>query len=101
MVSIVLELLSDKNPNIKGLVNAILDYVQLHDEMWKQEIKMRRFLVHNTVYLEIMDEYEKQAREEDPDQMAEDELYYYEQLQAAGYGQNGIPAQYAAEMEAM
>ena len=27
MVSIVLELLSDKNPNIKGLVNAILDYV--------------------------------------------------------------------------
>ena len=43
MVSIVLELLSDKNPNIKGLVNAILDYVQLHDEMWKQEIKMRRF----------------------------------------------------------
>lgn len=33
--------------------------------------------------------------------MAEDELYYYEQLQAAGYGPNGIPAQYAAEMEAM
>ena len=27
MVSIVLELLSDKNPNIKGLVNAFLDYV--------------------------------------------------------------------------
>jgi len=43
MVSIVLELLSDKNPNIKGLVNGILDYVQLHDEMWMQEIKMRRF----------------------------------------------------------
>jgi len=47
MVSIVLELLSDKNPNIKGLVNAILDFVQLHDDMWKQEIKMRRFQVHN------------------------------------------------------
>ena len=31
MVQIVLELLTDKNPNIKGLVNAILDYVQLHD----------------------------------------------------------------------
>jgi phosphoribosylanthranilate isomerase len=60
MVSIVLELLSDKNPNIKGLVNAILDYVQLHDEMWKQEIKMRRFQVHNQVYLEIMEEYDKQ-----------------------------------------
>jgi hypothetical protein len=27
MVSIVLELLSDKNPNIRILVNAILDYV--------------------------------------------------------------------------
>lgn len=35
MVSIVLELLSDKNPNIRTLVNAILDYVQAHDEMWK------------------------------------------------------------------
>jgi hypothetical protein len=43
MVSIVLELLSDKNPNIKGLVNAFLDYVQLHDEMWKEEIKIRRY----------------------------------------------------------
>ena len=31
MVQIVLELLTDKNPNIKGLVNAILDYVQIHD----------------------------------------------------------------------
>ena len=55
MVSIVLELLSDKNPNIKSLVNAILDYVQLHDEMWKGEIKTRRFVQHNQVYLEIMD----------------------------------------------
>lgn len=35
MVSIVLELLSDKNPNIRTLVNAILDYVQIHDDMWK------------------------------------------------------------------
>jgi len=59
MVSIVLELLSDKNPNIKSLVNAFLDYVQLHDEMWKSEIKIRRFQAHNSVYLEVMDEYEK------------------------------------------
>ena len=59
MVSIVLELLSDKNPNIKGLVNAILDYVQLHDEMWKHEIKIRRFQVHNSVFLEMMDECDK------------------------------------------
>ena len=56
----MLELLSDKNPNIKGLVNAILDYVQLHDQIWKNEIKMRRFQVHNNVYLEIMEEYDKQ-----------------------------------------
>jgi len=43
MVSIVLELLSDKNPNIRVLVNAILDYVQIHDDSWKQEIKAKRF----------------------------------------------------------
>ena len=51
MVSIVLELLSDKNPNIRVLVNAILDYVQIHDENWKQEIKAKRFQVHNQMYL--------------------------------------------------
>lgn len=85
MVSIVLELLSDKNPNIKGLVNAILDYVQLHDEMWKNEIKMRRFQVHNSVYLEIMDEYEKQYPI-DPvsNEGLYDDMYYYEQMNAQG-----------------
>lgn len=60
MVSIVLELLNDKNPNIRILVTTILDYVQIHDEMWKQEIKARRFQTHNSIYLQIMEEYEKQ-----------------------------------------
>ena len=77
MVSIVLELLSDKNPNIKGLVNAILDYVQLHDDMWRNEIKSRRFQVHNSVYLEIMEEYEKQYPIDAIDGEAMyDEMYY-------------------------
>ena len=90
MVSIVLELLSDKNPNIKGLVNAILDYVQMHDEMWKQEIKMRRFQVHNQIYLEIMDEYDKQYP---VDPTEEEEMYYYQQMQDAAGG-----PQFAAEL---
>jgi hypothetical protein len=94
MVSIVLELLSDKNPNIKGLVNAILDYVQLHDDMWKQEIKMRRFQVHNQVYLEIMDEYDKQY----PVAASEaEELYYYQQMQNEALGD----PQYAEQMANM
>ena len=77
MVSIVLELLSDKNPNIKGLVNAILDYVQLHDDMWRNEIKSRRFQVHNSVYLEIMEESEKQYPIDAIDGEAMyDEMYY-------------------------
>ena len=58
MVSIVLELLSDKNPNIRVLVNAILDYVQIHDDNWKQEIKAKRFQVHNQMYLQVMEEYD-------------------------------------------
>jgi hypothetical protein len=93
MVSIVLELLSDKNPNIKGLVNAILDYVQLHDDMWKQEIKMRRFQVHNQVYLEIMEEYDKQYP---MDATEAEEMYYYQQMQDAAYD----PA-YVQEMASM
>jgi len=59
MVSIVLELLSDKNPNIRILVNAILDYVQQHDDTWRQEIKTKRFYNHNQVFMQLLDDYEK------------------------------------------
>jgi len=79
MVSIVLELLSDKNPNIRSLVNAILDHVMIYDDMWKQEIKTRRFQVHNQIYLQIMEEYEKQYP------MGEDgmyDMYYYDDKMA-------------------
>ncbi|CDW81512.1 kinesin-associated protein 3 [Stylonychia lemnae] len=82
MVSIVLELLSDKNPNIRKLVNAILDHVQLHDEMWKQEIKTRRFQVHNQVYLKLMEEYDKQY----PSQDGMYEYYYDDRIQGQGEG---------------
>ena len=80
MVSIVLELLSDKNPNIRVLVNAILDYVQIHDENWKQEIKAKRFQVHNQMYLQVMEEYDQQnplMQQMDP----MSDMYYYDQQQ--------------------
>lgn len=82
MVSIVLELLSDKNPNIRKLVNAILDHVQLHDEMWKQEIKTRRFQVHNQVYLKLMEDYEKQF----PNADGMYEYYYDDEMPGQGEG---------------
>ena len=77
MVSIVLELLSDKNPNIRVLVNAILDYVQIHDDNWKQEIKAKRFQVHNSIYCQMMEEYEKQYPMNEPDDPMYD-MYYYD-----------------------
>ena len=67
MVSIVLELLSDKNPNIRVLVNAILDYVQIHDDSWKQEIKAKRFTVHNQVYMQFMQDYDEKYPLEGPE----------------------------------
>jgi len=51
IVNVILELLNDKNPNIRKLVNSTLDLVQLHDEIWKQEIKTKKFEMHNEVYL--------------------------------------------------
>ena len=77
MVSIVLELLSDKNPNIRVLVNAILDYVQIHDENWKQEIKAKRFQVHNQMYLQVMAEYDEKNPQMQMDPMYD--MYYYDQ----------------------
>jgi hypothetical protein len=78
MVSIVLELLSDKNPNIRVLVNAILDFVQAHDESWRQEIKLKRFYNHNQVFMQLFDDMEKkypvQGMGADYDMY--DEMYY-------------------------
>lgn len=80
MVSIVLELLSDKNPNIRVLVNAILDYVQIHDDSWKQEIKAKRFQVHNQVYMQLMEDYDKQNPIMNYGQdMYDEEMQYYDQ----------------------
>jgi AcrR family transcriptional regulator len=80
MVSIVLELLSDKNPNIRVLVNAILDYVQAHDDTWRQEIKTKRFYAHNQVFMQLFDEMEKQypvgGGMGGPDYDMYDEMYY-------------------------
>jgi phosphoribosylanthranilate isomerase len=80
MVSIVLELLSDKNPNIRTLVNAILDYVQIHDDAWKQEIKAKRFQVHNQLYVQAMDEFDSKY----PLPIAEQDMYdmyFYDEAQ--------------------
>ena len=81
----MLELLQDKNPNIRKLVNAILDFVQNHDDMWRQEIKARRFQVHNQVYLQIMEEYDKQFPMDDD----MDDMYYYDDKFPNGEGDEG------------
>jgi len=61
IVNVVLELFNDKNPVIRKLVEQTLDLVQLHDEMWKQEIKTKKFQMHNEVYLELMESMEGEA----------------------------------------
>jgi len=78
MVSIVLELLSDKNPNIRILVNAILDYVQAHDDTWRLEIKTKRFYNHNQVFMQLLDEYDRQYPMQDMGQQYDmyDDMYY-------------------------
>ena len=78
----MLELLNDKNPNIRQIVNSILEVVQLHDDMWKQQIKTRKFQVHNQVYLQLMEEYEQKYAGDEEAAAYYD--YYY------GDGQEGI-----------
>jgi hypothetical protein len=88
MVSIVLELLSDKNPNIRVLVNAILDYVQAHDDTWRLEIKTKRFYNHNQVFMQLLDEYDRQYPMQDMGQQYDmyDDMYYDMQPQ----GEQGV-----------
>lgn len=46
---------------------------------------MRRFQVHNNVYLEIMDEYEKQYPMPLGTEGIYDDMYYQDQLGLEGY----------------
>jgi hypothetical protein len=82
-VSVVLELLSDKNPNIRTIVNQILDLVQAYDEGWKQEIKTRKFQIHNQVYLQIMEEYDQKIPFPSEEDAAFYDYYYGDMANAA------------------
>ena len=59
--------------------------MQIHDENWKQEIKAKRFQVHNSMYLQVMEEYDQQNPMMQLDPMSD--MYYYDQQQNYGaYG---------------
>jgi hypothetical protein len=60
-IDIALELLSDKNPNIRKLTNTILDYVQIQDEEGLvDEIKQKRFEIANSAYCRMSAKYDKE-----------------------------------------
>lgn len=67
---------------------------------------MRRFQVHNSVYLEIMDEYEKQYPM-DGQEGEYDDMYYYDQMNGAAQAQflaelaNLSPQERAAQIQQM
>lgn len=91
IVNVILELFNDKNPVIRGLVEKTLDLVQLHDDMWKQEIKTKKFQMHNEVYLELMENCENGVGINEAGEMDEELMDYY-------YGQDMDLAEDEQEM---
>ena len=54
--------------------------------MWKNEIKARRFQVHNQQYIDVMDEQERQYGADEGLDGADmyDDMYYYDQYDGMG-----------------
>lgn len=73
VVNYLLELLQDQNPRIKKLADEILGLVQEVDDDWKEDIKLKRFEIHNQEWLEQVanntsDQWEEES-DEDSGQM--------------------------------
>ena len=68
VVNYLLELLQDQNPRIKKLADEILGLVQEIDEDWKEDIKLKRFEIHNTEWLDQVANNTSEQWEEESDE---------------------------------
>ena len=64
-----MELLQDQNPRIKKMADEILGLVQEFDDEWREEIKLKRFQIHNQEWLEqvannVSEEWEEESDED-------------------------------------
>ena len=73
-VNYLLDLLPDKNPRLRKMADSVLSVVQEYDEEWREEIKLKRFQLHNEEWLSLMEQAElgeewEESSEEEADQM--------------------------------
>mmetsp|Transcript_30666 Transcript_30666/g.30305 ORF Transcript_30666/g.30305 Transcript_30666/m.30305 type:complete len:609 (-) Transcript_30666:29-1855(-) len=74
-VNFLLELLQDKNPRIRKMADTVLSLVQEYDEDWREEIKLKRFQLHNQEWLSLIENVgdsdydEDEISDEDSDRM--------------------------------
>ena len=69
VVNYLMELLQDQNPRIKKMADEILGLVQEFDDEWREEIKLKRFQIHNQEWLEqvannVSEEWEEESDED-------------------------------------
>jgi hypothetical protein len=68
VVNYLLELLQDQNPRIKKLADEILGLVQEIDDDWKEDIKSKRFEIHNQEWLDQVANNTSEQWEEESDE---------------------------------
>lgn len=56
----MLEYLTDSNSHIRKIVDEVLDVLKDYSEELAEKIKERKFYFHNRIWLESINEYEKQ-----------------------------------------
>ena len=58
LVVYLLDLLMDKNEQVRRMADLCLDAVMENDEAWAPQIRQRKFQMHNREWLEVVDEDE-------------------------------------------
>jgi len=69
----VIEQLGNPNNNVKKQAEQVVDIIQHYSPQWANTIKLKKYSVHNQVYIQAMEEYERMAANEEYAQEVMDE----------------------------
>ena len=57
----VIEQLGSPNSNIRKQAEQLVEVVQYYSPQWANTIKLKKYKVHNQIYIQAMDEYARMA----------------------------------------
>ena len=57
----IIEQLGNPNNNVRKQAEQVVDIIQYYVPQWANTIKLKKYAVHNQVYIQAIEEYERMA----------------------------------------